>query len=42
MKVNQNFIVLDTETGGFNPEQNLLTQIGFIVIDNQDLGTDFV
>lgn len=33
MKVNQNFIVLDTETGGFNPDQNLLTQIGFIVID---------
>lgn len=33
MKVNQNFIVLDTETGGFNPDQNLLTQIGFLVID---------
>jgi DNA polymerase III epsilon subunit-like protein len=33
MKVNQNFIVLDVESGGFNPEQNLLTQIGFIVLD---------
>lgn len=33
MKVNQNFIILDVETGGFNPEQNLLTQIGFIVVD---------
>ena len=33
MKVNQNFIVLDVESGGFNPEQNLLTQIGFVVLD---------
>lgn len=33
MKVNQNFIVLDVESGGFNPEQNLLTQIGFLVLD---------
>lgn len=33
MKVNQNFIVLDCETGGFDPRVNLLTQIGFIVLD---------
>lgn len=33
MKVNQNFIVLDIESGGFSPKENLLTQIGFIVID---------
>lgn len=33
MKVNQNFCILDTETGGFSPLQNLLTQIGFIIVD---------
>lgn len=33
MKVNQNFIVLDVETGHFDPRTALLTQIGFIVID---------
>ena len=33
MKVNQNFVVLDIESGGYNPNENLLTQIGFIVVD---------
>lgn len=33
MKVNQNFIILDTETGHFDPRTALLTQIAFIVID---------
>lgn len=33
MKVNQNFIILDTETGHFDPNTALLTQIGFIIVD---------
>lgn len=33
MKVNQNFIILDTETGGFSPSTNPLTQLSFIVVD---------
>lgn len=33
MKVNQAYIVIDVETGGFSPQQNLLTQIAFIIID---------
>lgn len=34
MVVNQNLIVLDVETGGFLPNQNPLTQIGFIAVDS--------
>ena len=37
MKVNQNFIVLDIESGGFDPRGALLTQIGFIVLDGFSL-----
>lgn len=33
MKVNQNFIILDIETGHFDPNTALLTQIGFIIVD---------
>lgn len=41
MKVNQNFIILDVETGGFSPQQNLLTQIGFIVVDGFEMQEKF-
>lgn len=34
MIVNQNYIVLDTETGGFVPSKNPLTQIAFIAVDS--------
>ena len=37
MKVNQNYIIYDLETGGFNPQENLLTEIAFIVIDGFSL-----
>ena len=37
MKVNQNFIVLDVETGSFDPRTALLTQIGFVVLDGFSL-----
>lgn len=34
MKVNKNLIVLDTETSGFTPDKNSLTQIAFIAVDS--------
>ena len=34
MIVNAKLIVLDVETGGFSPSQNLLTQIGGIIVDS--------
>lgn len=34
MIVNQNCIIADLETSGFNPKQNAVTQIAFVVVDS--------